>query len=92
MMSKQNYIEIKMILREMCKIEFGKSMSEMTKTEFYIDDENNKIIVKNYDDDITFDEIIPCYLDILDYNYLQYFQIGYTFNKFEIIEFEVNNL
>lgn len=90
-MSKQSYTEIKMILREMCKIEFGKKMSEMNKTEFYIDDENDKLIIKNYDDNIVFDEIIPCYLNVDEWKYIQYFRIGYTFNEFEIIEFEIGS-
>jgi len=90
-MSKQNYIDMKMCLREMCRIEFGKSMSEMSKTSFFIDDENERLLIKNYDDDIVFDEIIPIYLNVLNWEYLQYFQIGYSFNEFELIEFEIDN-
>ena len=89
-MSKEKYKEIKMCLKEMCRIEFGKKLSEMKKTSFFIDDENERLIIKNYDDNIKFDEIIPIYLSVLGWEYHEYFQIGYSFNEFELIEFELD--
>lgn len=83
--------QIKECLEEMCKIEFDKSLSEMKKTYFFIDDINNKLIIKNYDDNIEFTDWIGMYLDIQNYEYLQYFQIGYTFNDCEIIEFDLKS-
>lgn len=89
-MSKEKYKEIKKCLKEMCRIEFGKKLSEMKKTSFFIDDENERLIIKNYDNNIIFDEIVPIYLNVLGWEYIQYFQISYTFNEFEIIEFELD--
>ena len=84
-------MSIKECLERMCEIEFGCKLSDMKKTFFFIDDVNNKLIIKNYDDEIEFTDFINAYVNVFDYEYLQYFQLGYTFNECEIIEFELDD-
>lgn len=90
-MSKFVYKCIRETLQEMLKIEFDSSIKDMEKTFFFIDDEHCKLIVKNYDSDIEIVDYIDVYFKVLDYEYIQYFQIGYTFNKYELIEFDLDD-
>lgn len=89
-MSKASYTEIRDTLQRMLKIEYNCSIKDMEKVFFFIDDKNNKLMVKNYDSDIEILDCIDCYFNIIDYNYIIYFQIGYSFNEYELIEIDLD--
>ena len=89
-MSKASYIEIKETLEIMLKIEYNSSIKDMENVNFFIDDENNKLIVKNYNSDYEFIDDINGYFIVNDYEYIQQFQNFYVFNECEIIEFDLD--
>ena len=89
MMSKKLYEEIRNTLQRMLKIEYESSIKDMKDVYFFIDDEHNKLIVKNYDSDLELIDCIQMYFMVNDYEYIQQFQYMYTFNECEIIEFDL---
>lgn len=90
-MSKKVYQGIRETLQNMLKIEYDSNIKEMPNVSFFIDDENCKLMIKNYDSDVDYLYLIDVYFDVVDYNYIQEFQYLYTFNEFELIEFELND-
>ena len=89
-MSKYSYTEIRNSLNRMLEIEFdSSSIKDMKNVYFFIDDENNKLMVKNYDENIELVEYIEMYLNVNDYEYIQQFQYLYSFNEYELIEFDL---
>lgn len=88
-MSKYSYTEIRNSLNRMLEIEFDSSIKDMKNVYFFIDDKNNKLIVKNYDVNIEIIECIGWYLNVNDYEYIQQFQYLHSFNECEIIEFDL---
>lgn len=88
-MSKLSYETIRKIIQNMLEIEFDSNIKDMENTYFFIDDEHNKLIVKNYDCDIEIIDCIQLYFNVVEYNYLQQFQYMYCFHECEIIEFDL---
>lgn len=88
-MSKETYIEIKNTLESMLEIEYDSSIETLDNVRFYIDDTNNKIIIKNYDSYIEFVDCMRAYFIVNDYEYIQQFRYMYNFYDCEIIEFDI---
>lgn len=88
-MSKYSYTEIRNSLNRMLDIEFDSSIKDMKNVYFFIDDENNKLMVKNYDESMELVDCIGWYLNVNDYEYIQQFQYLYSYNEYELIEFDL---
>lgn len=78
-------------LKEMCKYELGDNIENIKECiSFYVNDVENKVIVKNYNDEIDIIDIIGFNFKVNNYEYLQQFQYCYSFNDCEIIEFDLD--
>lgn len=88
-MSKNSYETIRETIQNMLEIEFNSNIKDMKDMSFFIDDEHNKLIVKNYDSDNDIVSCIDLYFIVNGYEYLQQFQYLYCFHDCEIIEFDL---
>ena len=88
-MSKNSYETIRKTIQHMLEIEFNSNIKDMEDVLFFIDDEHNKLIVKNYDCGIDIVDSIGFYFNVNNYEYIQQFQYLYNFNECEIVEFDL---
>lgn len=88
-MSKYSYEIIRKTIQDMLEIEFNSNIKDIKDISFFIDDEHNNLIVKNYDSDSDIISCIDLYFRVNGYEYLQQFQYLYCFNDCEIIEFDL---